>query len=216
MENQTSKCSRCRRALTSPESQAIGLGPVCAAKAGVGLAKTTRVSDGRRRRVSPILDLPVPDRRFRLEYENLNTPDKAFCTVSVYHRGGGVLIVATDESDSHGGTSITNRVERAMYLAWDAIGRPDPSTVLFAEHYRESNIRGPEIDFVYFDRRVGGSRDRFVKSSVYVCGRYVGDEFEGTEWKPFHALNPDDRELAVAALGDLLERDTRGRRKEGR
>lgn len=74
-----------------------------------------------------------PERK-RLEYNGYHNPG-AFATLDVFrHKDGRVFLVVTDESAEHKNTSLTNRVERVMYLAWAAAGFP--AQPFFIEHYR--------------------------------------------------------------------------------
>ena len=95
----------------------------------------------------------------RIEYEGYHGC-KVFATARLFesdHRCP--VIVVTDESETHQGTSLTNTVETAMclawvsetamYLAWVSFGMPWPCT--FAEHYRGSDHRDESLDVVRFD-----------------------------------------------------------------
>lgn len=86
-------------------------------------------------------------KQFRIEYEPLHRQTKdAWCDCHVLDIDGVPLIVMTDCSDQHQSTSITNRVERAAYLAWEHLGRPVPCR--FAERYPD---RPDELDEVVFE-----------------------------------------------------------------
>lgn len=127
-------------------------------------------------------NLPPALQQFRLDYEGYYS-EGAFATVRLYRAEDGTpIIVATDESRIHKNTSVTNRVERVMYLAWMRIGRPWPC--LFAEHYRREDIgelfsTGPDQVQFALDES-----DRPLEVPLWFQGRAAGKEFEAPQWRP--------------------------------
>jgi hypothetical protein len=123
--------------------------------------------------VRETISLPQSNQQFRLDYEGYHSLGP-WCTIDVYQREGTTVIVATDECDEHHNTSITNRIERVMYLAWERLGAPKPC--FFIEHYRRSL---PEFDLVTFDE-VNGLL--VCEASAWFQGRQLV-AFRNPKWK---------------------------------
>jgi len=97
------------------------------------------------------------------------------------------VIVATDETDTHGDCSITNRIERVMYLAWERAGHPWP--VAFVEHYREGRRQSEHFDLVEFS----GDGHRLREVDCWSACRVVGKEFKQPRWTPLQRAQPSTR-----------------------
>lgn len=184
-----SACKKCGRPLSNPDSRRAGFGPICRGRNCSGGGRSADDT------------LPPADEQFRVNYEGYWC-EGAFATIRVYRRNGVTLVVATDESDSHQNTSVTNRVERVMYLAWEQLGRPD--NIIFAEHYRGrgKGVFAEELDFVDFARTSADYRDRhgpYVLATCRMSGIDVGPEFDEPQWMPakaaFERFGPDLKSL---------------------
>ena len=135
----------------------------------------------------------TPRKEFRLDYEGLHSPG-GFTTVTAFEKDGHWLVVATDESDIHQNTSVTNRIERVMYLAWEKLGKPD--NCVFAEHYRAvPTMRGPTLDVVEFEH---GKDGQMLTHDCWACGKTVGLQFQCPKWTNFRVwsnVQPQQRWL---------------------
>lgn len=134
-----------------------------------------------------VVDPPSAE-TYQLKYEGLHHIEGPWCTISVYRRPGLTVIVATDECDTHQDCSITNRIERVMYLAWEKAGQPMPCA--FVEHYehKQSRRHGHEehFDLVEFAADAAG----WVKQACWAAGRNVGNQFAKPDWTPLRKGNP--------------------------
>lgn len=131
----------------------------------------------------PLL-LPEGDETFRLTYEGLHHIEGPWCTINVYRRDGFTIIVATDECDDHHDCSITNRIERVMFLAWQKLREPWPC--FFVEHYRDSPVLTSHCDLVAFDM---ASEHGMKLVSCWSAGKIVGPQFHHPDWKPLREPN---------------------------
>lgn len=134
-----------------------------------------------------IVDPPSAE-TFRMTYEGLHHIEGPWCTISVYRRPGLTVIVATDESDEHQDCSITNRIERVMYLAWEKTGRPMPCA--FVEHYEHRGYErghGEHFDAVEFAADAAG----WIQQPCWSAGRNVGSQFKKPEWTALRRGRPD-------------------------
>lgn len=144
--------------------------------------------------------LPEADEEFRLPYEGYYDPN-AFVDVLVfwdYVVTGRCLIVAIDRSDEHKNTSVTNRVERVMYLAWQKVLEDDEVTeVAFAECY-DRDRDGLDLDLVKFEKDADG---HFLVADCMCNGKKVGPQFVEPDWSPmpldfFKGMGYDEEDYA--------------------
>ena len=110
----------------------------------------------------------------RLNYEGLHN-DTAVCGMKVHRPEGKPVVIILHELDENPAASITNRAERAFYLAWFCAGRPVPCT--FIECYR-----GNEFSLVTFEFDTG--MQRFILSNCIGGGKNHGDQFRNPNWQP--------------------------------
>jgi hypothetical protein len=137
--------------------------------------------------------LPPADLDERLDYEGYHQREKrSYCRLRVYrpvaqHEGMlPVVVVLSDPDDPESGTSITNRVERAAYLAWERLGCPWPVT--FVEHYpgkevvpRVKGVGEEHWDRVTFSNTLGTPP---ATAPCWAGGIVVGPMFLGEpHWK---------------------------------
>lgn len=131
-----------------------------------------------------VIDLNARVEEFTLEYESLHGGDsRPWCTVRVYRQPGVTVIIATDETNTHEGVSVTNRVERVMYLAWEKIGRPTPCA--FIEHYRHTRFVSEHYDLVEFERDGFGPKT----AQCWSGGRDIGPQFVKPNWTALRRAN---------------------------
>lgn len=122
--------------------------------------------------------LPPPAERYELHYEGLSCVQDPFCTIRTWTVGEKTLIVATDECDTHQDCSVTNRIERIMFLAWVQAGRP--KQCYFAEHYRREKGVREELDGVAF----AAIDCEPLTEMCWSGGKAVGWQFIQPEWYP--------------------------------
>jgi len=140
------------------------------------------------------VDVAQPaDQTFTLIYEGLAHIQGPWCTVDVYRREGLTIIVATDETDTHGDCSITNRIERVMYLAWERAEKPWP--VAFVEHYRHGIRQSEHFDLVEFT----GDGHRLREGVCWSATKSVGPEFQRPNWTALQRVDPDTKGFVLPA-----------------
>lgn len=153
-------------------------------------------------KVGTATELPASDLNFKLDYEGYHALGP-WCTVDTYKREGVTIILATDESDTHEGTSLTNRVERVMYLAWERMGNPWPCH--FVEHYRRSVVHHSRQD-ASASFRNGHDFDEVTFALVNGKPDVVhGSWFKGQQLVSFRApqwmrLNPENAPMLLRRL----------------
>lgn len=109
-------------------------------------------------------------KKYTLHYEGYWNSG-AFCDIEVHKEGEKTIIMATDCSEVHKNTSLTNRVERIMFLAWEREGKPE--NVQFIERYTGHYPEADEVTFQFWpDTR-----------ACFCGGKVVGDEFFTPHWK---------------------------------
>jgi hypothetical protein len=122
----------------------------------------------------------------RLYYEGY-WHDGAFVDLDIYEKDGPTIIVATDRSEEHQNTSITNRVQRIMYLAWVKAGKPMNVIFIVIEHYERAPVEYDRVTFKEFP----------ATESCRMSGKDVGPEFKDPTWKRM-TLGDAERLLLVA------------------
>jgi hypothetical protein len=122
---------------------------------------------------------------FNSSYESLhNSQNMYFVRLRAYRLDGDSVdedfytLIATDMAHEHHGVSVTNRVERIMYLAWERFGRP--KKVRFIEHYERHrdtfSKEADTFDEVFFEK--------FPELCDCICGgKLVGKQFRHPTWK---------------------------------
>lgn len=133
---------------------------------------------------------PPSDETFTLKYEGLHHVEGPWCTIHVYRLPGITVIVATDEGDQHEDCSITNRIERVMFLAWEKAGKPWPCA--FVEHYEHGIGQSEHFDLVEFPP---GERP------CWSAGRVVGSEFRTPNWTALRRAGDPKHFLLPARIG---------------
>jgi hypothetical protein len=110
---------------------------------------------------------------------------ESHCRLRVYAAADGSPVIVLTELVDNPGTSVTNRAERAHYLAWRRIGSPEGGAY-FVEHYpgrepaRDPVLDGERLAWVQFDEAPDGSP---VLVELVVNGQRVGMEFRHPEWR---------------------------------
>jgi hypothetical protein len=124
--------------------------------------------------------LPPAEQDELLPFEGYRNFD-SHCRMRVYRTTDGTPMIVLTEVDDNPGTSITNRAERAHYLAWRRIGSPEGG-VYCVEHYPgypNPKEDAEHLDWVQFDEAPDGSP---VLVPLVVNGQNVGMKFLNPDW----------------------------------
>lgn len=137
--------------------------------------------------------LPAPVRDLQLCYEGF-WDARAHCRLRLYRTAAGTPVIVLTEAPDNPSTSITNKAERAYYLAWRRLESPWPC--LFVEHYpgetcEDGELAGEHLDWVEVAADKDGPRlVRKRQGGMVVCASGAaasGDdasEFAAVHWKP--------------------------------
>lgn len=128
--------------------------------------------------------LPPAERNEILEFEGYHGCE-SHCRMRVYRTTDCLPVIVLTEMPDNPGTSITNRAERAHYLAWRRIGSPAEGGY-FIEHYPGADppwdrvLAQERLAFVQFEDK--GSAPP-ITAPLFVQGQeLIG--FHRPEWKP--------------------------------
>lgn len=127
--------------------------------------------------------LPPAERDEILEFEGYFGCE-SHCRFRLYPSSDGLPVIVLTEVASNPGTSITNRAERAHYLAYRRIGSPTEGAY-FIEHYPGDDppwdrvLAQERLAFVQFED--WGSSPP-ITAPLFVCGQELTG-FHHPEWK---------------------------------